>query len=139
MAPGLWQGGVKKYEGCHIALEDADVAVLLAPDTRVKIKTAKFVLFPLEDLKRDLRFAPELHDLAAELADYVRDGRRVVVLCRMGRNRSGILTGLILRELGMTGRDAVRHIKRRRRNALTGRGGDEGAGGCFAQYLAQLD
>jgi protein-tyrosine phosphatase len=48
----------------------------------------------------------------------VRAGQRVLVTCIMGRNRSGVLAGLALVELGMPAREAVRRIEHAR-NGLT--------------------
>jgi protein-tyrosine phosphatase len=55
---------------------------------------------------------------ARTIATEVRAGRRVLVTCRQGRNRSGVLAGLALVELGVPGARAARLI-RRLRNGLT--------------------
>ena len=55
---------------------------------------------------------------AREIADHVRAGRRVLCTCWQGRNRSGVLAGLALRELGLPGIEAVRRI-RAARDGLT--------------------
>jgi len=48
----------------------------------------------------------------------LRDGRDVVVACRGGLDRSGTLCGLVLRDLGMDGDDAVSLVRRSRPGAL---------------------
>jgi protein-tyrosine phosphatase len=60
----------------------------------------------------------QIHATAHEVARRVRSGRRVLVTCMQGRNRSGVIAGLALAELGMPRGDAVRLI-RALRNGLT--------------------
>jgi protein-tyrosine phosphatase len=55
---------------------------------------------------------------AREIADRVRHRERVLVTCMQGRNRSGVLVGLALRDLGLPGREAAQRI-RMARNGLT--------------------
>ena len=65
------------------------------------------------------------------MAITIHQGGDVATLCYQGRNRSGLLSGLILYELGMDGRDAVKLVrKRRRRHALSTP--------AFAKYLNGL-
>jgi protein-tyrosine phosphatase len=55
---------------------------------------------------------------AHEVAEQVRSGRKVLVTCWQGRNRSGVIAGLALRELGFSGPRAALLIQRIR-NGLT--------------------
>lgn len=55
---------------------------------------------------------------AREIAQRIRAGKRVLVTCHQGRNRSGVLSGLALVELGLPRERAVRRIQRYR-NGLT--------------------
>jgi protein-tyrosine phosphatase len=55
---------------------------------------------------------------AHEVARRVRIGHRVLVTCWQGRNRSGVIAGLALRELGVPGNRAANRI-RRLRDGLT--------------------
>lgn len=55
---------------------------------------------------------------AHEIADRIRHKERVLVTCWQGRNRSGVLAGLALRDLGLSGTEAARRI-RKARNGLT--------------------
>jgi protein-tyrosine phosphatase len=57
---------------------------------------------------------------AHQIADRVRLRERVLVTCMAGRNRSGVLAGLALRELGISGAEAARRIQVAR-NGLTNR------------------
>ena len=54
-----------------------------------------------------------LHRIAAEAADHIRVGGRVLSHCQMGWNRSGLVSGLIMLELGFEG-DVVEHIRQLR-------------------------
>jgi protein-tyrosine phosphatase len=55
---------------------------------------------------------------AHEVARRVRAGQRVLVTCWQGRNRSGVIAGLALVDLGLPGSQAAQRI-RRTRNGLT--------------------
>lgn len=55
---------------------------------------------------------------ARRVADHVRAGDRVLVTCWQGRNRSGVIAGLALRDLGVPGAHAADRIQRAR-NGLT--------------------
>jgi protein-tyrosine phosphatase len=48
---------------------------------------------------------------AHEVAQQVRNGQRVLVTCAQGRNRSGVIAGLALVELGMPREEAIRRIR----------------------------
>lgn len=52
-----------------------------------------------------------IRDNASRIARRVRAGKRVLVTCRMGRNRSGVLAGLALVELGVPGPTAAKRIQ----------------------------
>lgn len=130
IAPYLWQGGVEAYEGRRIGFYDVDHVAFLAPDAGVLIESPRPIMVPLQDHASDLNYLPELHDLASYLAHRVIARERVLILCRQGRNRSGLLTGLVLNQLGVPGRKAVARIRSKRRNALSTP--------AFAKYLATL-
>lgn len=70
---------------------------------------------PPSDLDRRL-----IRRTAREIADRIRHRERVLVTCLAGRNRSGVLAGLALRELGLSGVEAARRIQQGR-NGLTNR------------------
>lgn len=59
-----------------------------------------------------------IRETAREVARRVRAGQRVLVTCWQGRNRSGVISGLALSELGIPGPRAAKLI-RRLRNGLT--------------------
>ncbi len=53
--------------------------------------------------------------LAGLVAGLVRDGHLALVQCTFGRNRSGLMATLVVRELlGLSGAEALRHVRDRR-------------------------
>lgn len=60
----------------------------------------------------------KVYATARQIAEHVKSGHNVLVTCLMGRNRSGLLAGLALRELGVSGPEAVRAIQKNRPGAL---------------------
>lgn len=69
--------------------------------------------------------------LAALVAGLIGDGYRVLVHCTFGRNRSGLMTSLIVREvLGASGADALAHVQSRRDDTVNN--------AAFARWLRSL-
>jgi hypothetical protein len=65
------------------------------------------------------KVGPFLLGLAAQLAEEIELGGRVVTMCNAGRNRSGLLSALIVRELsGVPGSAAMEFVRHQRPNAL---------------------
>ena len=87
-----------------------------------------YVYFPIYD--EDLPDLPKLHAVSKMGAALVRQGHRVLSHCGMGFNRSALVAGLILMEMGMSGEEAVRHLRLRRPGALFNE--------VFARYLESL-
>jgi hypothetical protein len=71
-----------------------------------------------------------LHAVAKFAAELIRQGNRVLAHCGMGYNRSALIAGVIMTELGMTGAHALERLRERRPGALFN---EE-----FARYLAAL-
>lgn len=134
IAPRLYQGGLEEFDGCQIAISGVSLVVkLTSDDTHVKILYPDVLEFPLEDEVDDLRYARELQSLAAKIARVVKKGDTVAIFCRQGRNRSGLLTGMVLKKLyGWGGDRIVNHLRRRRQDALRGGGGDD-----FADFFRE--
>jgi len=63
----------------------------------------------------------ELAAVVRELHSLWNDGKRVLITCAMGKNRSGLVTGLLLRSLGFDAEQAIHDIRAARRHvgALT--------------------
>lgn len=87
-----------------------------------------YLFLPMADGKK---IPPQAEPLARELARRIRAGEKVLVHCRAGRNRSGLVTALTVRNLlGCSGADALAHVQERRPRAL--------ANEHFATYLRSL-
>jgi protein-tyrosine phosphatase len=71
-----------------------------------------------------------LHAVARMAADLIRQGHRVLAHCGLGCNRSALVAGVILNELGFDGATAVARLRERRPGALFN--------DVFADYLASL-
>jgi hypothetical protein len=75
-----------------------------------------YVYFPIFD--DDLPAKSKLHGIARLGAALIKEGHVVLSHCGMGYNRSALVAGLILNELGMPGRAAVSRLRERRPGAL---------------------
>ncbi len=64
----------------------------------------------------EMRFALKA---GLEVAKQLRQGRRVLVTCWMGRNRSGVVSALALENLGIPYTQAVKAVRKARAFALT--------------------
>jgi protein-tyrosine phosphatase len=87
-----------------------------------------YIYFPIYD--EDLPDLPKLQAVARLGAELVRSGHRVLSHCGMGFNRSALVAGLILLEMGMSGDEVVRHLRKKRPGALFNE--------TFANYLQSL-
>jgi protein-tyrosine phosphatase len=96
-----------------------DVIVLAAEEYQPKLPGYDVLHVPLDDgPPPDEPTRSRIRRVAKEIARRVRGGERVLVTCWQGRNRSGVLAGLALVELGMPRELVVRRI-RERRDGLT--------------------
>lgn len=95
-------------------------------DVPTQMNHCLYVYFPIYD--EDLPDVARLHALATLGACLIRNGQSVLSHCGAGFNRSALVAGLILVELGWTGKDALARLRERRRGALFNE--------VFADYLA---
>jgi protein-tyrosine phosphatase len=100
--------------------ENLDIGVPCVPNQLI------YIFFPIED--RGLPDLNRLHGVARLGASMVRLGMPVLSHCGMGHNRSALLAGLILTNLGWAGHEALMRLRERRQGALYNR--------VFASYLA---
>jgi protein-tyrosine phosphatase len=77
-----------------------------------------YIYFPFDDDDQALPNAQKLRAIAELAASLIREGHRVLAHCNMGFNRSGLVAGLILKSLGMSGGAALTRIRERRPGAL---------------------
>lgn len=125
LADRLYQGG---YPPAGTSLHEAgiDVLVLCAMEWQDPDGTAYPGLTVIraggDDDTRLHRVMPYvgLWQHAARLVvRHLKDGKTVLVTCMQGRNRSGMVSAHVLRELtGASGADIVKHIQARRPGAL---------------------
>jgi protein-tyrosine phosphatase len=87
-----------------------------------------YIYFPIYD--EDLPDLPKLDAVARLGASLVASGHKVLSHCGMGFNRSALVAGLILVQLGRTGDEAVGLLRQRRPGALFNE--------TFAAYLLGL-
>ena len=77
-----------------------------------------YIYFPFDDDNLQLPSLTKLRAIARLAASLIADGHRVLSHCGMGYNRSALVAGLILVELGASGAAAVERLRRRRPGAL---------------------
>ena len=88
-----------------------------------------YIYFPIFD--EELPNLNKLHAIASLGANLIKTGHRVLSHCGMGFNRSALVAGLILHELGMPGPEIVSRLRDRRPGALFNE--------RFAEYVHQLN
>lgn len=116
MPGGLLAQGSAPPPGVRIPF---DTIVLAAMEYQPDLPGYEVLHAPLDDgPPPSPRERALIRETAHRVARRVRVGKRVLVTCQQGRNRSGVISGLALVELGLPGDRAARRI-RRIRNGLT--------------------
>jgi protein-tyrosine phosphatase len=77
-----------------------------------------YIYFPIDDDPDTLPDMVRLRAIAQLAASLITQGHRVLSHCGMGFNRSALMAGLILIELGMEGGEVVERLRNRRPGAL---------------------
>jgi protein tyrosine phosphatase (PTP) superfamily phosphohydrolase (DUF442 family) len=90
--------------------------------------TYLYVFFPIYD--EQLPDPARLDAIVMMASHLVQNGHRVLAHCGMGFNRSALVAGRILNQLGMPGQDVVLRLRERRPGALFNE--------IFAEYLIGL-
>jgi hypothetical protein len=119
-------GGAHTPHGNDLQLDGLERAWLVdcagELPTAYRERAGRFDLRVFPDMDGEVAALPRLRDLASEVAAAARvaDGfpDRVYVMCHHGLNRSALVAGLILRELDVSGEDAVRRVMAARPGAL---------------------
>jgi protein-tyrosine phosphatase len=88
-----------------------DVVVLSAKEYQPRMRYHRTLHIPLNDGEPTPEERAWIRSAAHEVARQVRAGQRVLVTCWQGRNRSGVIAGLALVELGMPRSQAIRRIR----------------------------
>jgi len=89
----------------------------------------------MDDVDWDFRNDPEtiqaLLDVSETLAQLVKQGHKVLIVCNMGMNRSGLMTAMVLMQLGWPLNKALKKIKQRHRCTL--------GNSSFIEFLRYLE
>lgn len=115
VVPGLFQGGhdVRSQSGSACVVGDEfDLVVSLA--TRAGYGPAdgvEHVVLRMADAGVDGATAARVDEAAEQVADAVRDGRRVLVRCSGGLNRSGLVVASALVRLGHQPAEAITLVR----------------------------
>ncbi len=134
MVPGqLWHGGCPvdfgwvRNAGIRVVLDLAD------PDAHPpaeQIEGLTYLKCPLVDAA-DLPDPAVTLRLAKVVAELVGEGHRALVHCTFGRNRSGLVVTLVVRQLlGLDGADALAYVQARRSRTVNNE--------TFARWLRTL-
>ena len=129
----FWHGGCPvDFDWVHESGIDVvlDLADADAYPPAEQIEGLIYLKCPLVD-QEDLPDPGLTLRLAALVAGLVRDGHQALVHCTFGRNRSGLVATLVVRELlGLSGPDALAYVQARRDRAANN--------DTFAEWLASL-
>jgi hypothetical protein len=123
----VWMGGAHSHHGEELvpgALANAwviDCAGDIPPGYREV--TGRWIACVFPDLDGPLATSNRVAHAASEAAGIAREPaaaapERIYVMCQHGMNRSGLVTGLILRQLGLPPRETIDRIRRARPGAL---------------------
>ncbi|MGW4812327.1 protein phosphatase [Kitasatospora cineracea] len=120
IVPGLWMGG---HHWVDAAGQRRPALVGAEFDLVVSLFTAEghgpgpgvpHRLVPVPDGPLDAGQLAGVQAAAREVAEAVGAGRAVLVRCRSGYNRSGLVVAQVLVELGLDSTEAVRRVRARR-------------------------
>lgn len=110
--PGLWMSGTP--DKWLPDVERFDLVVTAWKNAPVVDSTMEFrVHFPDSPVLTP-KTKDRIREAVQATANAVIDGRQVLVRCQAGMNRSGLIVGLTLRELGLEGYEAVNLIRTQR-------------------------
>lgn len=117
VTPRLWQGAIP-VEGGTLAGLGVHVLVLAAheyqPDER-RFPGVQVLHCPLHDQPdQSLEDLARIILTAHEVAEHLKRGATVLSTCHMGLNRSGVISGLALCELGVMPKIAVGAVRKAR-------------------------
>jgi protein-tyrosine phosphatase len=141
IAPGLWQGGFP-INPEEVAQSGFDALVFAAREyqpvggeERELFPGVEVLAVPLDDDGETGPTAEEIRQIGPvvlKIVELVSSGKRVLVTCREGRNRSGLLVALTLAALfHVSGTEAAEHVRSKRARALTNAG--------FSDFLDRID
>jgi hypothetical protein len=122
-------------EWAGVCAHDIDVVIDLEGGLDECIPTVPnhclYIYFPFDDDDQQLPNVTKLRAVARMAAGLINNGHRVLSHCGMGLNRSALMAGVILVELGMSGPQAVARLRERRAGALYNE--------MFSTFLESID
>lgn len=130
--PNLWQGSLPPG-GRALAKKGFDVVVLLARENQdiAAYRDIEVIAVPTDDDVRPHRaqaFFPIWEEIAKSVVDRIKCGKKVLVTCMAGSNRSGIVVALAVKLLtNKTGDEIIEHMRSKREFALNN--------DIFAEYV----
>jgi hypothetical protein len=121
MLPNLWMGGTDYNDRTEfpmvdpfITAEDFDAVYTFygnANPVDWMVEEYRYAFFDSERHKLDVS---KLKRAVLMAYDDWKSGKRVLIRCQAGLNRSGIITALVLMRSGMTADNAIEHIRTKR-------------------------
>jgi len=123
---------LKEWSGVELYAVDTVIDLEGGLDSCIPIvpNHCLYIYFHIEDDEQRLPSMKRLRPIARLAASMIDDGHRVLAHCGMGFNRSALVAGRILNNLGMSGADAVERLRERRPGALFN--------DVFAEHLKSL-
>ena len=125
-AARLWMGGAHALHGEAIEIEAARRSWIIdcAGDVENEYREAagRFLPIVFLDVEEQPSAFARISEIAREVAGRLalgEPGQSAYILCTHGMNRSGLVTGLILRELGYAPEETVRLIRAARPGSLS--------------------
>jgi protein-tyrosine phosphatase len=101
-------------EGVHAVIDlEGDIDSSL-PETEEQAKKTLYLYWPIED--GPMPDPGTVRAIAAFVARAMDDGNKVLVHCRSGHNRSGLICARTLIERGMGARDAIELVREKRKD-----------------------
>lgn len=111
VAPKLWMGSAPPTDRA-LADRGFDVVVLAAKEYQPHgFRGIEVIRVPMDDAQLSDREAWAAYDAASQVVAHLRAGRRVLVTCMMGLNRSGLITALALKGLGVPEQRAIAMVR----------------------------
>jgi hypothetical protein len=123
---GIWMGGAHSRHGEPLLPANLESAVVvdaagdMPPEWRASARA--WVPCVFGDIDSVPVMLDRIHGTVRSVAEMLRapDAPAAVYsMCQHGMNRSGLIAGLLLRELGLSGPEALELIRERRRGALS--------------------
>jgi protein-tyrosine phosphatase len=119
--PGLWQGGTHRNDELgngnqrRITKDNFDAVYTMSAFTNPAHRGVKEVRFAINDAgMEDFNPQEDLYPLVLMAHNDWKSGRKVLIRCQAGWNRSGLLMALVLIREGYEAKEAIRLIRNKR-------------------------